>query len=86
MLALNNIPDDSVVSSNSAGFTSSPLVYSFPSRYREAYYRELEHFLDVVLDPSQPLLVQEDDTIRCSRVASACEKSSKSKKMEKPFM
>ena len=85
MLALNNISEDSVVSSNSAGFTSSPLVHSFPIRYREAYYRELEHFLGVVLDPSQPLLVQEKDTIRCSCIAMACEKSSKTKQVEKPF-
>ena len=81
MLALNNVPEDSVVSSNSAGFTSSPLTLT---RYKEPYYRELEHFLGVVLDPSQPLLVEPEEAIRCSRIATACEKSSKSKQVEQP--
>lgn len=30
------------------GIKQNPIYYSFPSRYKIAYQRELEHFLDVV--------------------------------------
>ena len=83
MISLNNVPDDTVVSSGPAGFTSSALVHSFPTRYKEAYYQELEHFLDVVLDSTQTLCVQEQDTVRCSSLAVACEESCKTKKVQK---
>ena len=83
MISLNNVPDDTVVSSGPVGFTSSTLVHSFPTRYKEAYYQELEHFLDVVLDSTQTLCVQEQDTVRCSSLAIACEKSCKTKEVQK---
>ena len=83
MISLNNVPDDTVVSSGPAGFTSSALVHSFPTRYKEAYYQELEHFLDVVLDSTQTLCVQEQDTVRCSSLAIACGESCKTKEVQK---
>lgn len=30
------------------GIQQTPIFYSFPSRYKLAYMKELEHFLDVV--------------------------------------
>ena len=85
MLSLNNVPEDTVVASSSKGSTSSPLLHSFPTRYKEAYYQELEHFLSAVLDSTQTLSVKEQDTIRCSTLAIACEESCKTSLVQKPF-
>lgn len=84
MLVLNNPSEDTVVASDSTGFTSSPLLHSFPTRYKEAYYQELEHFLSAVLDSAQTLFVTEQDTIRCSTLAIACEESCKTSLVQKP--
>jgi len=46
-----------------------------------AYRRELDHFIDVVLDPSKPLSVTRDQTLLSSRVANACERSQREGKM-----
>ena len=84
MVVCNNPSEDSVVVSGSTGFTSSPLLHSFPNRYQEAYYQELEHFLSAVLDSNQTLFVTEQDTLRCSTLAIACEESCKTSQVQKP--
>lgn len=55
------------------------LVTSY--RFKIAYERELDHFVDLILDPSKPCAVSRDDVVLCTRIANACEKSQKECKM-----
>lgn len=83
MLMVNNVPEDTVVTSDSTGSASAPILYSCIVRYKEAYYQELEHFLSAVLDSTQTLAVQEKDTVLCSSLATACEESCKTHLVQK---
>ncbi|CAB0041646.1 unnamed protein product [Trichogramma brassicae] len=56
------------------GQRKPPIWYKFASRFRNAYTREMEYFLDVALGKAQPL-VQEIMTV--SKIADACEKSAR---------
>uniref|UniRef100_A0ABD2X536 Gfo/Idh/MocA-like oxidoreductase N-terminal domain-containing protein n=1 Tax=Trichogramma kaykai TaxID=54128 RepID=A0ABD2X536_9HYME len=58
------------------GQRKPPIWYSFASRFRNAYAREMEHFLDVALGKAQPL-VQEKEIMAVSKIADACEKSAR---------
>lgn len=79
-LACEN-PQSSVFLSGVNGRTTSYLHPSFPTRYEAAYKLELDHFVDSILDPSKPLLINRDDVLLSSRVANACERSYKEGKM-----
>ena len=81
MLRVENIHKDPVQSATSDGVTSSTYLHSFPDRYKQAYDEELNHFIDVVLDPSIPLSVTKDETLLASRIAEACEISAKEGRM-----
>lgn len=54
-----------------------PIWYSFPSRFKNAYAREMEHFLDVALGKCQPA-VHPKEILAVSKIASACEESARS--------
>lgn len=56
-----------------------PIWYSFASRFRNAYAKEMEHFLDVVLGKCQPA-VHPKEILAVSKIASACEESARSGK------
>ena len=81
MLVCENPVEDSVQHFHPDGTSTSKLFFSFPRRYEIAYRRELEHFIDVVLDPTIPLLVTRESTLLSSRVADACERSQKEKRV-----
>lgn len=81
MLRVENIHKDPVQSASSDGVTSSTYLHSFPDRYKQAYHEELNHFIDVVLDPSIPLSVTKEQTLLASQIAKACEKSAKEGRM-----
>jgi myo-inositol 2-dehydrogenase/D-chiro-inositol 1-dehydrogenase len=81
MLRVENIHKDPVQCSSSDGVTSSTYLHSFPDRYKQAYHRELDHFVDVILDPSIPLSVTKEQTLLSSRTAEACEVSAKEGRM-----
>lgn len=81
MLRVENVHKDPVQSANSDGVTSSTYLHSFPERYKQAYREELNHFVDVVLDPSIPLCVTKEQTLLSSRIAEACEISAKEGRM-----
>ncbi|XP_077291817.1 inositol 2-dehydrogenase-like [Arctopsyche grandis] len=59
-----------------SGSSFAPIWFSFPSRYRMAYYLEMEHFLDVVRGYAKPM-VQGFQTIAVSKIATAAEKSAR---------
>ncbi|XP_015516052.1 inositol 2-dehydrogenase [Neodiprion lecontei] len=62
------------------GLTTAPIWYSFPSRYRNAYQTEMEHFLDIVHGKAQSI-VDYRETLAVSKIATACEESARSGKM-----
>jgi myo-inositol 2-dehydrogenase/D-chiro-inositol 1-dehydrogenase len=51
-----------------------PILYSFASRYHEAYNRELDHFLNV-LEGKEKLRIIARETLAVCKIASACEES-----------
>lgn len=61
------------------GPMQAPMYYSFPSRYREAYQKEMDHFLDVTLGMTN-MSVTSKQTMAVSKIASACEESAKTGK------
>lgn len=81
MLRVENIHKDPVQTANCDGVTTSTYLHSFPDRYKQAYHEELNHFIDVVLDPSVPLRVTKEQTLLSSRIAEACEISAKEGRM-----
>ena len=62
-----------------SGQRKPPIWYSFASRFRNAYAKEMEHFLDVVLGKAQPA-VHAKEILNVSKIASACEESARSGK------
>jgi len=62
----DNPKESTVVIANSGGFTSEPSVYSFPTRYKQAYSAELEHFADLVSGVATvPKLTHFDVRVNC---------------------
>ncbi|CAH1635168.1 unnamed protein product [Spodoptera littoralis] len=61
------------------GVKESPIYYSFPSRFREGYKNELEHFLDVVTR-GVPMEVTDYQTLAISKIATAAEESARTGK------
>ncbi|CAH2268157.1 jg8164 [Pararge aegeria aegeria] len=61
------------------GIKLNPIYYSFPSRYKIAYRRELEHFLDVV-QYGVPIEVSSWQTLAISKIATAAEESARTGK------
>ncbi|XP_076300304.1 inositol 2-dehydrogenase [Lasioglossum baleicum] len=61
------------------GTMQAPMYYSFPSRYMEAYQREMDHFVDVALGMTD-MSVTSKQTLAVSKIASACEESAKTGK------
>ncbi|XP_038213457.1 uncharacterized oxidoreductase YrbE-like [Zerene cesonia] len=62
------------------GYKTNPIYYSFPSRFKVAYERELEHFLDVI-----QFGVEQDvtswQTLAVSKIATAAEESARTNKV-----
>lgn len=61
------------------GVKQTPIYYSFPSRYKLAYQRELEHFLDVV-QHGVPMDVTSWQTLAVSKIATVAEESARTGK------
>lgn len=62
------------------GPTQSPIHYSFPSRFKYSYQRELDHFVDVLFGKTE-LSVLPKETLAACKIATACEESAKTNKM-----
>jgi len=58
------------------GVKEEPIYYSFPSRYNDAYKMQLDHFINVILG-KEKIMVTEEETLACCRIASAAEKSAR---------
>jgi len=59
---------------------SCPIDYSFPSRYGDAYRREIDHFIEV-LDGKTKLLVSPNNNLAVSKIATAAEESARTGKV-----
>lgn len=81
MLKVENVHETPIQTATGDGITSSVYQHSFPERYKQAYRDEMNHFIDVILDPSVPLLVTKEQTLLASRIADACERSAKEGRM-----
>jgi len=65
-LYAENEKDTTVISATKDGFTVDPDMYSFPTRYVQAYSSELEHFADLCLGHAHtPKLSHEDVHKNC---------------------
>jgi len=65
-LYAENEKDTTVILANKEGFTSDPDMYSFPTRYVQAYSSELDHFADLCQGTSKiPKLSHEDVHKNC---------------------
>lgn len=58
------------------GIQQTPIFYSFPSRYKLAYFYEMEHFLDIV-QHKVPMEVTSWQTLAVSKIATLAEKSAR---------
>ncbi|CAD6231790.1 GSCOCG00001586001-RA-CDS [Cotesia congregata] len=65
---------------NYNGPNTAPIWYSFPSRFRLAYQKELDHFIDVVLGKCE-MIVKPKENLAVSKIASIVEESARSGKM-----
>ena len=81
MMRVENVHETTVQSATQDGIRSMPYHGSFPDRYKQAYLDELDHFVDVMLDPSVPLIVTKEQTLLATRIAEACERSAKEGRM-----
>ena len=50
-------------------------------RFKEAYEREMDHFVDLILDPTTQCAVSRADVLLSTRVADACEQSRREGRM-----
>jgi len=61
-----NPKESTVILANSAGFTCDPSVYSFPTRYKQAYSDESDHFADLISGATKtPRLTHHDVRVNC---------------------
>lgn len=61
---------------NLSGIITPPIWYSFPSRYRNAYINEMEHFLKLVQGEVQPT-VHPNEILAVCKIATAAEQSAR---------
>ena len=74
LLVAGNVAADTVVVATEAGVTASPIFPAVPSRYAEAYARQLDHFADVLHGRARPR-VGYDDGVAALELAEACARS-----------
>lgn len=75
LAAVGNQHSNSSLVANSHGFQQPKLKYSFPERFNQAFYSELDAFADTVLyDKEWP--ITREDCINVQKVADAAKKSS----------
>jgi myo-inositol 2-dehydrogenase/D-chiro-inositol 1-dehydrogenase len=74
MVQVENKPTTSVVISNENGQLHDNIMFSFPQRFEEAYFLELSHFVEVVLD-KVPMRVTHTDCRNVYIIAETAKKS-----------
>ena len=59
-LQVNSVREDSVLVLDQTGISESPLEHFFMTRYKDAYRREIAHFVDCLITGSAPLVTGTD--------------------------
>ncbi|KOC61684.1 putative oxidoreductase YrbE [Habropoda laboriosa] len=72
----NQRPLSVVTQIGTQGTNTSPIWYSFPSRFMNAYRRELDHFVNIALGKVESSVLPKE-TLAVSKIASACEESAR---------
>lgn len=62
------------------GSTVAPICYSFASRFREAYIREMHHFIDMVKNGT-PAVITAEHTLAVDKITDAAEESARTGKL-----
>ncbi|XP_072049461.1 inositol 2-dehydrogenase-like isoform X2 [Amphiura filiformis] len=78
MLSGSNVHDNHVVAFNSSGTSQPKLQASFPERYLESYYNEMDHFVKVI-QGKEKLCISRIDAVAAIKIVEACEKAAKTK-------
>jgi len=73
-LSSHNQRPHQLVASNAQGATQVPIHHSFPSRYSEAYLRQLEHFI-ALTEGSAKLEITKEHVVGVTKVVEALEES-----------
>jgi len=73
----NNMPTTSFVLGTVDGFRHDPGLFSFPTRYREAYANELDHFLDLCLGKCTQIAFTGQELHNLTKILDACCESAK---------
>jgi len=73
----NNMPVTSFVLGSVNGFMHDPGMYSFPTRYREAYAAELDHFIDLCLGVTKQIAYTGTELHNLTKILDACVESAK---------
>jgi len=81
MVQVENKPTTTSVLSTANGCVHDNIQFSFPQRFEEAYYLELDHFVQVVLQNIPPKLSHVD----CRNVYIIAETARSSAEMQKPL-
>lgn len=68
-----------ILQSGIDGLRTSPIWYSFPSRFRLAYEREMNHFLDIITKKTESK-VNEREILAVCKIIDACEESARTGK------
>jgi len=74
MLQAENQRPSTVIRSTVDGVTVDPNCFSFPQRYTQTYYDEMDHFVDIILK-GVPLAVTGEDCYRDAVIIQKCEES-----------
>jgi len=77
MVTAENRQPTTVVVSTEDGITRDPFCYSFPTRYKEAYTFEIEHYLDLLLGVSNEPKLKHADVHNNAIIAHALEESAR---------
>ncbi|EDO37815.1 predicted protein [Nematostella vectensis] len=76
MLRCENMRPTAVQLSSGDGTLQERNLFSFPQRYAESYFNQLNHFIDVVKGQAEMEVKKENVMLAC-KIASACEHSYK---------
>eukprot|EP00118_Oscarella_pearsei_P009569 m.55615 g.55615 ORF g.55615 m.55615 type:complete len:200 (+) comp34493_c0_seq1:421-1020(+) len=74
LLSADNVMPTTVRHAMAKGQCTDPILSSFTQRYKEAYERELDHFVDVLLKEDE-LKLTKRDAVRAIKIAEVCQES-----------
>jgi len=77
MVTAENRQPTTVEHATEHSISQDPYCYSFPTRYKEAYSAEIEHYLDLITGVAQKAVIQHADVHNNAIIAHALEESAR---------